>query len=119
MQQILIHGLTVETLIGVYDWERTQKTALLLDLTIDTDLSNAMVSDKVEDTIHYAFLAEYIQGIGAASSFALLEAFANAVIQGICANYPVTKVDLTVTKPGIIADAEKVAIRICHQVPSE
>ena len=51
MQQIFIEGLSVPTLIGVYDWERTQQTTLIMDLLINADLSEAMASDDVNHTI--------------------------------------------------------------------
>ena len=43
MQQIFIEGLEVPTLIGVYDWERTQNTVLIIDLLIDADLRRITV----------------------------------------------------------------------------
>ena len=61
MQQIILSGLKVDTLIGVYDWERTQKTTLIFDITVDADLTAAMASDNVSDTIDYAMLAQSIQ----------------------------------------------------------
>ena len=84
MQQIFIEGLEVPTLIGVYDWERTQNTVLIVDLLIDADLSAAMQSDDVEHTIDYAAVAETVKQVGIDSSFELLEAFANAIINAVC-----------------------------------
>ena len=51
MGKIYITGLEVDTLIGVYDWERVRTTQLLLDVTLDVDLSAAMQSDDVADTV--------------------------------------------------------------------
>ncbi len=51
MGKIYITGLEVDTLIGVYDWERVRTTQLLLDVTLDVDLSAAMQSDKVMDAV--------------------------------------------------------------------
>ena len=88
MQQIFIEGLEVPTLIGVYDWERTQNTVLIVDLLIDADLSAAMQSDDVEHTIDYAAVAETVKQVGIDSSFELLEAFANAIINAVATRSP-------------------------------
>ena len=72
MQQIFIEGLEVPTLIGVYDWERTQNTVLIVDLLIDADLSAAMQSDDVEHTIDYAAVAETVKQVGIDSSLSYL-----------------------------------------------
>lgn len=116
MQQIIIEGLKVDTLIGVYDWERTQLTTLIVDLVIDTDLTPAMVTDDVATTIDYAKLAEVIKAVGRASQFELLEALAGAIITAISNDFSVSKIDLTIIKPGILPDADKVAIRIVKEI---
>ena len=115
MQQIFIEGLEVPTLIGVYDWERTQNTVLIIDLLIDADLSAAMQSDDVAHTIDYAAVAETVKQVGIDSSFELLEAFANAIISAVCSAFPIQNLVLTIEKPGILPDALKVGIRITHE----
>ena len=110
MQQIIIAGLKVDTLIGVYDWERTQKTTLLFDITIDADLTRAMQSDDVKDTIDYAKLAAFIQQKAAEQQFELLEALGNCIITEVLAEFSVTHIRLAITKPGILPDAEKVTV---------
>ena len=115
MQQIFIEGLKVPTLIGVYDWERTQQTTLMVDLLIDADLSAAMNSDDVAHTIDYAAVAEAVKDVGKTSQFELLEAFANAIITALCKQFPIRRLVLTIEKPGILPDARKVGIRITHE----
>ena len=116
MQQIFIEGLEVPTLIGVYDWERTQNTVLIIDLLIDANLSAAMKSDDVNQTIDYAVVADTVKQVGEASSFELLEAFANAIINKVCHTFKIEKLVLTIEKPGILPDAKKVGIRVTHEV---
>ncbi len=116
MQTIFIEGLKVPTLIGVYDWERTRDTVLIIDLKIDADLAKAMKSDDVADTINYAAVADTIKEIGKASAFELLEALADAIIQALCARFNLNKMILTIEKPGILPDANKVGISVTHEV---
>ena len=110
MERITITGLSVATLIGVYDWERTQKTMLQVDITLHADLQRAMDSDDVKDTIDYAAVAERIQQVGEESQFELLEAFGSAVMKRVLASFPATRIELSVFKPGILKDAENVAV---------
>lgn len=116
MQQIFIEGLSVPTLIGVYDWERTQQTILIMDLLIDADLTQAMTSDDVNHTIDYAAVAECVKEVGAATSFELLEALSKAIVDALCARFPIQKLVLKIEKPGILPDAQKVGIQITHEV---
>lgn len=115
MQQIIIEGLAVETLIGVYDWERTRTTTLLLDVVLHADLKQAMLSDNVDDTVDYAKVAEHIQQVGKTSQFELLEALGNAIINSVLAHFPISKIQLTIVKPGILPDAKRVAVKFTHQ----
>ncbi len=110
MEKITITGLHVDTLIGVYDWERTQNTTLKLDITLHADLRQAMDSDDVHDTIDYAAVAQHIQNLGAESRFELLEAFGNAIMKSVLATFPASCIELTISKPGILKDADDVAV---------
>ncbi|WP_414829780.1 dihydroneopterin aldolase [Alteromonas sp. H39] len=110
MEKITITGLSVDTLIGVYDWERTQNTTLKLDITLHADLGRAMESDDVQDTIDYAAVAEHIQKLAGESQFELLEAFGNAIMKSVLATFSASSIELTVSKPSILKDADNVAV---------
>lgn len=110
MEKITITGLSVDTLIGVYDWERTQNTTLKLDITLHADLKQAMDSDDVHDTIDYAAVAQHIQNLGVESRFELLEAFGSAIMKSVLATFSASCIELTISKPGILKDADNVAV---------
>ena len=112
MGKIYITGLEVDTLIGVYDWERVKTTQLLLDVTLETDLSAAMQSDNVADTVDYAKVAECIVQVGKESTFELLEAFGSRVMHTVLANFSVTALTLKIVKPNILPNAQTVAVEI-------
>ncbi len=114
MQQIILSGLKVDTLIGVYDWERTQKTTLIFDITVDADLTAAMASDNVSDTIDYAMLAQSIQQAAADQTFELLEALGAHVMKHVFMAFPVSHIQLGITKPGILPDADTVTVVFCQ-----
>ena len=41
MDRVFIENLTVETVIGIYDWEREIRQAVSLDLEMDFDIRTA------------------------------------------------------------------------------
>ncbi len=112
MGKIYITGLAVETLIGVYDWERVRNTELLLDITLDVDLTNAMSSDDVNDTVDYAKVAECIVDVGKASQFELLEAFGASVMDAVLTTFAVSSITLKIVKPNILPNAQTVAVEM-------
>ena len=115
MDKILIQGLSIETLIGVYDWEREAKQTLFADLDIGVDLHQAAKSDDVADTVDYAELAELVCDVAAASTFELLEALADAIILAIMAKYRVNNVRIRITKPGILPNAQNVMVELYRE----
>lgn len=112
MDKIHIEALQIYSLIGVYDWERETKQALLVDLVLFTDLQPAALSDKVADTLNYAEVAECVKKVAAESEFELLEALANAMICKVFELFPVDKISLKLSKPEILPDAKNVAVEL-------
>ena len=52
--RVCIEGLTILTTIGVYDWEKSIKQKLVLDIEIAWNNQPAGMSDNVEDCLDYA-----------------------------------------------------------------
>ncbi|MDM7861741.1 dihydroneopterin aldolase [Alteromonas sp. ASW11-36] len=112
MEQIIIQGLQLPTIIGVYDWERTQPQTLIVDLVITADVSAACHSDDVNDTLDYAKLSDELVELAKQSQCELLEAFASAICDTLMAYKRITQVDVTVEKPNILSNARRVAVRL-------
>lgn len=119
MDTIFLHGLNANTLIGIYEWERQQPQSLVLDIDICTDFLQAAQSDNIDDTIHYAQVAEDIRSTLAEKSFLLLEALAEYVAQYILMRYQALSVTVKVVKPGILAGANEVGVMIERQRVTE
>ena len=60
MDTIFIRGLKVETIIGIYDWERTLVRPLVFDLELGTDTREAAASDRMRDSIDYAAVGDTV-----------------------------------------------------------
>lgn len=112
MDTIFLHGLSADTLIGVYEWERQQPQTLLFDLDIGTDIQAAAQSDNINDTIHYAEVADALRQNLAEQQFLLLEALIEHVAQFILDNFAAQWVRVKVVKPGILAGVKSVGLQI-------
>ncbi|AEE24298.1 dihydroneopterin aldolase [Paraglaciecola chathamensis] len=115
MDKIYIEGLEVQSLIGVYDWERDATQRLLVDIVLFSDLQKPAYSDDVEDTLNYAEVAEAITQVAKQSEFALIEALGQAMITQIFTQFPVQKITLKLSKPDILADAQNVAVEFTRE----
>ncbi|WP_428311093.1 dihydroneopterin aldolase [Hydrocarboniphaga sp.] len=102
MDKIFIRGLKVDTIIGVYDWERTLQRPLIFDLEMGADFNAAAASDHVRDAIDYAAVMETVQKISTDYQPALLEALAEKLARSLFNDFPILSLKLTIHKPGAI-----------------
>ena len=58
MDIIFLRDLKIETVVGIYDWERQIKQTVILDLEMATNVSKAAASDKIEDALNYKAVAK-------------------------------------------------------------
>lgn len=109
---VIIEGLVVETVIGVYDWERTITQRLELDLEMGWDNRRAGKSDQVEDALDYARVSEAITGLLQRLQPQLLETAAEAVASLLQDEFRVPWLSLTLRKPGAVPSARSVGVRL-------
>ena len=112
MDKIFIRGLKVDTIIGVYDWERTQVRPLSFDLDLGADFTEAAASDHVRDAIDYAAIMETITKIATEYHPALLEALAERIARALFKEFPLLmSLRMAIHKPGAIP-VEDVGVEI-------
>lgn len=112
MDTVFLHGLEAETLIGVYDWERQQRQTLVLDLDMGVDLQAAARNDDIDETIHYAEVAQILRQTLSEQQFLLLEALAEFVAQLVLREFGALWVRVKVVKPGILPHVRSVGVQI-------
>ena len=76
MDIIFIKELCVETVIGIYDWERKIKQMICIDLELGTNILKASNSDDVKDTLDYKSVAKTVKSFLEKSEFMLVETLA-------------------------------------------
>ncbi|WP_458526748.1 dihydroneopterin aldolase [Onishia taeanensis] len=112
MDCVLIEALEVDTVIGVYDWERDILQRLVLDLELATDIRPAAADDDIAKTLDYAAISERIAAFAGEHAFALVETFAERLAETLRADFGIARLSLTVRKPGAVGNARAVGVRI-------
>jgi dihydroneopterin aldolase len=112
MDIVFIEDLQIETVIGIYDWEREIRQTVSLDLEMATDISRAAASDKIEDTLDYKSVAKRLISFVEESHFELVETLAEKICTILRDEFGVSWVRLTLHKPGAVSGSKSVGVRI-------
>ena len=112
MDIVFIEALCVDTLIGVYDWERRARQPVQLDLELAFDNRIPAASDRIEDTLDYKAVSKRLAGFIAASEFALVETLAERCAEIVLAEFGVRWLRLRLSKPGAVRGARAVGVVI-------
>lgn len=105
MDIVFIDGLEVDTVIGVYDWERGIRQCLTLDLQLGWDIRPAAASDDLGAALDYAAVSARVQAFAEASHFQLVETFAERLAALLMSEFGIRWLRLRLTKPGAVPAA--------------
>lgn len=108
MDTLQIKALNVSTKIGIYAWEQRINQQLLIDISIDTDLSAC--GGDINKTIDYAALCETVTQFVESNSFQLIETVANEVANLIRDKFKSPQVTVAVSKPHAIKNAGNIQV---------
>ena len=112
MDKIFLRELKVETIIGIWDWERKIRQTIVIDLEMSADIAKAAATDDIKDTLDYKGVAKRVQQFVADSSFQLVETLAERIAEIVRDEFGVAWVRVQVHKPGAIRGARDVGIDI-------
>lgn len=112
MDIVYINDLKIDTIIGIYDWEREVRQTISLDLEMGTDIRQAAATDDIQYALNYKAvskrLIEFIEG----SEFLLVETMAEQVSEIVRQEFKVPWLRLRIGKPGAIRGARDVGVVI-------
>ena len=109
---VFIEDLRIQTVIGVYDWEREITQTVSLDLEMAFDIRDAAASDAIADTLDYKAVAKRLIQFVEGSEFQLVEALAEHCAQIVLDEFPVTWLRLKLSKPGAVRGSSAVGVVI-------
>ena len=109
---IYIKNLRVQTIIGIFGWEREVRQEVSIDLEMTFDCKKAAKNDAIEDTIDYKKITKGIIQFVEESEFQLQETLAEGIASLLKSKYKVEALKLRVSKPGALRHAEDVGVII-------
>ncbi|MDY6979655.1 MAG: dihydroneopterin aldolase [Pseudomonadota bacterium] len=112
MDIIYLNDLRIDTVIGIYDWERRIKQTVVLDLEMGADIRQAAASDHIDDTLNYKAVAKRIIGFVEESEYQLVETLAEKVAEIILGEFNVPWVRIRLNKQGAVRGARDVGVII-------
>jgi len=112
MDIVYIRDLKIQTVIGIFDWERAIKQTVSLDLEMATDIRKAAASDHIRDALDYKSVAKRIIGFVEGSDFQLVETMAETIATIVRDEFGVPWLRLRLSKPGAVRGSQDVGVII-------
>jgi len=112
MDLVFIEDLRIETIIGIYDWERTTRQIVALDIEMAFDNTRPAASDRIADTLDYKRVSKRLVAFVETSSFELVETLAERCAEIVLREFGVNWLRLKLSKPGAVSAAKNVGVCI-------
>lgn len=97
--EIIIEGLRIDGVIGVYEFERTHVQPMVFDLALSVAIDVAAASDELPDTIDYAAVVSALREFVVGRHDQLLEKLARECCDFLAHRFRASRVRLRVVKP--------------------
>ena len=112
MDIVFLHGLKIDTIIGIYDWERKIKQSVIFDLDMGFDIAKAASTDHIDDTLDYKAISKRLIDFVGNSEFQLVETLAEKSAELVLNEFPVSWLKLKLNKKGAVSQAGDVGVMI-------
>ena len=112
MDIVFLHEMKVDTVIGIWEWERKIRQTVVIDLEMAADIRKAAASDSIDDALNYKSVAKRLQQFVADAEFQLVETLAEKIAAIVMDEFGVSWVRVKLNKPGAIRGARDVGVVI-------
>ena len=112
MDIIFLHGLKIDCVIGIWDWERKIRQSVIIDLDMGFDIRRAAASDAIDDTLNYKAVAKRLQDFVGNSQFRLVETMAEQIAAILLKEFKLEWVRVRINKRGAVRGARDVGVTI-------
>ena len=109
---VFLRGLSIETTIGFFEWERLVKQTVVIDMEFPVDCEIAASSDSVADTVDYKKIAKRTIAFVGEAQFLLVETLAHKLALTLIKEFNLAWVRLELNKPGAIRGSRDVGVKI-------
>ena len=112
MDKVFINNLQVETIIGIFDWEREVRQVVSIDLEMEFDNKRAAKSDDIKEALDYKKVGQRVSAFVEESKYKLVERLAEQIAKLVLKEFPISSLTVSVMKPGAMRGSESVGIKI-------
>ena len=112
MDIVYIRDLRIDTIIGIYDWEREVRQTVSIDLEMASDIRKAAETDDIQFALNYKAVSKRLIAYVENRNALLVETLAEEIAQMIRAEFSVPWLRLRLSKPGAIRGARDVGLII-------
>ena len=112
MDIVFIEDLRIETVIGIYDWERQIRQVVALDLEMAFDNRVPASSDNIADTLDYKAVSKRLVAFVEAARYELVETLAEECARIVRDEFSVAWLRLRLAKPGAVRGSKSVGVVI-------
>jgi dihydroneopterin aldolase len=109
---VFIEDLRIDTIIGIYDWEREVKQTIALDIEMAADNSVPASTENIEDALNYKAVAKRMIAFTEDSQFQLVETLAERLVEIIICEFNVPWCRLKLSKLGAVTGSRSVGVII-------
>ena len=112
MDIVYSRDLRIDTIIGIYDWEREVRQTISLDLEMAHDIRKAAETDDIQYALDYKSVAKRLIAFVEGSEFLLVESMAEQIAGIVREEFGVPWLRLRLSKPGAVRGSKDVGIVI-------
>lgn len=112
MDIIFLKGLEIDVIIGIYDWERSNKQTIELDIEMAFDITKAAATDDIAYTLDYKQVSDRVTSFVENSEFFLVEKLIVQIADLIRGEFNVPWIRITLNKKGAVKAAQGTGIII-------
>jgi dihydroneopterin aldolase len=112
MDIVYLNDLRIDTIIGIYDWERRTRQTVILDIEMGTDIRRAAETDSIEHTLDYKAVAKRLFAYVGQSEFNLVETLAERIATLLLEEFHVPWCRIRLNKKGAVRGVRDVGVII-------
>ena len=112
MDIVYLNDLRIDTVIGIYDWERRTRQTVILDIEMGTDIRRAAETDSIEQTLDYKAVAKRLFAYVGESEFNLVETLAERIATLLLEEFHVPWCRIRLNKKGAVRGVRDVGVII-------
>ena len=112
MDTIFIRDLSMDAVIGVFDWERQVKQKISIDLEMATDIAKSANTDALQDTLDYKAISQRIRTLVETNQPQLVETLIELIAKTIMQEFNIPWLRITIAKPGAVRGSKAVGVTI-------